>query len=69
MTKSAAQKPRPSPKPRAILAGLIAGIVAGAVSYALVGLGDVGFMIGFIGGAIVGSQTVLMVEKSKEQPQ
>lgn len=67
MKDSKAEKPRPSPKPRAILAGLIAGITAGIVSYELVGVP--GLLIGFIGGMIVGSQTVLMVEKSKEQPQ
>jgi uncharacterized membrane protein len=67
LTNSPPQKTRPSPKPRAILAGLIAGIVAGIASYAIVGV--VGLVIGFIGGTIVGSRTVLMVEKSKDQPQ
>ena len=66
MTKSPPEKTRPSPKPRAILAGLIAGITAGLASYAIVGVA--GLVIGFIGGAIVGSRTVLMVEKSKDQP-
>ena len=55
---------RPSPKPRAILAGLIAGVVAGVISYELVGIA--GLVIGFVGGMIVGSRTVLMMEKAKE---
>jgi len=67
LTDSSADRPKPNPTPRAILAGLIAGIVAGLVSYVIVGL--VGLVIGFIGGLIVGSRTVLMVEKSKERPQ
>ena len=58
---------RPSPRPRAILAGLIAGVAAGVISYELVGIA--GLVIGFVGGMIVGSRTVLMMEKAKETGQ
>lgn len=67
MTDSPAERSKPDPKARAVLAGFIAGVVAGIVSYEIVGI--VGLVIGFIGGMIVGSRTVLMVEKSKEQAQ
>ncbi|HET7404797.1 MAG TPA: hypothetical protein VFJ63_01630 [Candidatus Bathyarchaeia archaeon] len=67
MTDSRPNQSKPNPRPRAVLVGFIAGIVAGIASYEIVGI--VGLVIGFIGGMIVGSRTVLMVEKSKEQTQ
>ena len=67
MTDSKAEQSKPNSTARAVLVGSIAGIVAGIVSYEVVGI--VGLVIGFIGGMIVGSRTVLMVEKSKEQAQ
>ncbi|HEX4920420.1 MAG TPA: hypothetical protein VFV92_06730 [Candidatus Bathyarchaeia archaeon] len=67
MTDSRAEHPKLNPTARAVIAGFIAGIVAGIVSYEIVGI--VGLVIGFIGGMIVGSRTVLMVEKSKEPAQ
>lgn len=42
-------------------------MVAGLVSYYVVGL--LGLIIGFIAGAIVGSRTVLMMHKAREQDQ
>ena len=67
MTDYRGASPKPNPTARAVLVGAIAGIVAGIVSYEIVGI--VGLVIGFIGGMIVGSRTVLTVEKSKEQAQ
>ena len=67
MTNSRPEQSKPNPTARAVIAGFVAGIVAGIVSYEIVGI--VGLVIGFIGGMIVGSRTVLMVEKSKEQAQ
>jgi hypothetical protein len=67
MTGPTAGKRRPSPTPRAVLAGLIAGIAAGLVSYYILGLP--GLIIGFIAGAIVGSRTVLLMDKEREQNQ
>ena len=66
MTDSRTEHSKPNPTARAVLVGFIAGILAGIVSYEIVG-SIVGLVIGFIGGMIVGSRTVLMVEKSKEQ--
>src|SRR2546426_1247333 len=67
MTGSKDDSRRPSPIPRAVLAGLIAGIAAGIVSFYVVG--PVGLIIGFIAGAIVGSRTVLLTNKAREQDQ
>jgi predicted lipid-binding transport protein (Tim44 family) len=67
MTDKTTGNRKPSPFPRAVLAGLIAGIAAGLISYAVVGL--LGLIIGFIAGAIVGSRTVLLMHKAREQDQ
>ncbi len=67
MTGSIANNHGPSPIPRAVFAGLIAGIAAGLVSYYAVGLP--GLIIGFIAGAIVGSRTVLMMDKARKEDQ
>jgi uncharacterized membrane protein SpoIIM required for sporulation len=65
MTQSKSDHPKISPVPRAILAGFIAGITAGIIAYLFVGL--LGFIIGFIAGLVVGSRTVLMMAKSREE--
>jgi hypothetical protein len=44
---------------------LIAGVAAGYVSSIFAG--TLGFLIGFIAGAIVGSRTVLMMNKAREE--
>ncbi|OLB69938.1 hypothetical protein AUI06_07795 [archaeon 13_2_20CM_2_52_21] len=67
MTGAKRDNRRSSLIPRAVLAGLVAGIAAGVVSFYIVGL--VGLIIGFIAGAIVGSRTVLLMHKAREQSQ
>jgi multisubunit Na+/H+ antiporter MnhB subunit len=65
MTQAKNDRPKISPVPRAILAGLIAGIAAGYIAYLFVGL--LGLIIGFIAGLVVGSRTVLLMAKSREE--
>ncbi len=65
MTQAKTDHPKISPVPRAIFAGFIAGIAAGYIAYLFVGLP--GFIIGFIAGLVAGSQTVLMMARSREE--
>jgi hypothetical protein len=68
MTNTRTDDHKPSPVPRAIFGGLIAGIAAGGIIY-LLGFGVPWLIIGFVVGAVVGSRTVLMVAKSREETQ
>ena len=65
MTSSGGEA-RTSPARRAIFAGLVAGIAAGSVSY-LLGTGIVGLVVGFVAGTLVGSRTVLLMARQRDE--
>src|SRR2546428_11935712 len=66
MSGSTGEGRRASPVPRAVLAGLIAGIAAGIGSYYIIN-SELGLIIGVIAGTKVGSRTVLLIKRAKEQ--